>query len=427
MVNDMKKLLLILFVFLLLSASGENSRAYDYPFTDPYVATVIGTPTKYGTTLPEKIKIKQLELTVFKERDIPDVFWYQDKLRYSLAYQKEKAPLIFIIAGTGSSYNAAKMQLLQKAFYQAGFHVIALSSPTHPNFIVTASKSRVPGYNVEDSQDLYHVMELAWQQVKDRIDVSEFYLTGYSLGATQAAFISKLDEEKELFNFKKVLMINPPVSLYNSVRILDEMLVKSIPGGMDNFHVYFEQMMGKFSEIYKIMGYIDLSDNYLYSVYRRRTSKDENLSALIALTFRLSSTNMIFTSDVMSNAGLVVPKNRVLSSTESLTDYFKVTVRTSFTDYFNELFYPYFKSHQPGITQQTLIDSVSLESIEDYLRNTEKISLVTNEDDLILAPGEMDFFRQVFKERAKIYPIGGHCGNIGYKDNMEYMIRFFKN
>ncbi len=129
----------------------------------------------------------------------------------------------------------------------------------------------------------------------------------------------------------------------------------------------------------------------------------------------------------MTHAGLIVPKKRILSSNDSLTDYFKVTVRTGFIDYFNELFYPYFKSQRPDITQQALIEEVSLESIEGYLKASEKIALMTNEDDLILAPGEIDFLRRTFQSRAKIYPKGGHCGNMSFRDNVEYMISFFKN
>jgi hypothetical protein len=79
------------------------------------------------------------------------------------------------------------------------------------------------------------------------------------------------------------------------------------------------------------------------------------------------------------------------------------------------------------VTQQVLIEQASLKSIEGYLKTAEKITLMTNEDDLILAPGEIDFFRRVFRERAKIYPTGGHCGNMGYKDNIEHMIDFFEN
>ena len=164
------------------------------------------------------------------------MFWYQREFLYTLSYQKQEAPLIFIIAGTGSSFYASSMIFLQKAFYGAGFHVICLSSPTQMNFITTASATCVPGNIVEDTQDLYRVMTLAWEQVKDRIKVSEFYLTGYSLGASQSAFVAKLDEEKRVFNFKKVCMVNPAVSLYTSAKILDDMLLEdrsqSQPGGI---------------------------------------------------------------------------------------------------------------------------------------------------------------------------------------------------
>lgn len=423
----MRKFLLVLLGSALASISWASSGIYDYPLRDPYVATVIGTPTEYQVPLPEKIRLKMLEITVFEDSNIPDVFWYQNKFRYSLAYQKEKAPLIFVIAGTGASFYSSKMLLLQKAFFNAGFHVISLTSPTHPNFIVTASNSSVPGNIVEDSEDLYRVMKLVWQQIKDRIKVSEFYITGYSLGGAQAAFVSKLDEDKRSFNFKKVLMINPPINLYNSVSVLDRMLVENIPGGLDHFKEFYDRLMEGLSGIYEIMGHIEFTEDFLYEVYKKKKPKDEKLAALIGMSFRLSSSNMVFTSDVMTKAGFIVPPNRVLSAYDSLTEYYIVTTRTSFVDYLDELFYPYFKMHGPGLSKETLIKSLSLVSIESYLRQSAKIGLVTNSDDLILAAGEVDYLRGIFGSRAKIYPSGGHCGNMAYKENLKYIIEFFKN
>ena len=175
-----------------------------------------------------------MALKVFPDRVPPEVFWYEREFRYSLTYQKGEAPLIFVIAGTGSAFYSSSMIFFQKIFYQAGFHVICLSSPTNMNFIVTASETSLPGNIFEDARDLYRVMTMAWEQVKSRIKVSEFYLTGYSLGASEAAFVSKLDEERRVFNFKKVLMINPAVSLYTSAKILDGMLLRALPGGPDH-------------------------------------------------------------------------------------------------------------------------------------------------------------------------------------------------
>jgi predicted alpha/beta-fold hydrolase len=103
-----------------------------------------------------------------------------------VAFQDRKAPLVFLIAGTGGSSKSAKIVALMANLYQAGFHVIALPSPTFPNFIIDASTSHVPGNLSDDAVDLYRVMEKIWSQTKGRIQVSDFLLAGYSLGGTEA-------------------------------------------------------------------------------------------------------------------------------------------------------------------------------------------------------------------------------------------------
>lgn len=422
----MIKTLSILCTLLLITLSGVQAAAYDYPLDNPYAATVVGTPRQYQAPLPKRIRIRTLELPVFEDRKIPELFWHSQHLRYSLAYQQHRAPLIFIIAGTGAGYNSDNMQVMQRAFFQAGFHVLSLSSPTHPNFIAAASSSSVPGDLAEDSRDLYRVMGLAWQQVRDRIEVSEFHLTGYSLGAAQAAYIAKIDEERRLFNFGKVLMINPPVSLYNSVAILDDLLKENIPGGLEGISDFIDEAFNAFAEVYKAGDFLDLAGDFLYAAYRQKQPSDDRLAALIGIAFRLSSANLVFTSDVMNNSGYIKPKHLNLSTSDSLTDYYKVSVRVSFLDYFSELFTPNFQSRHPNLTEQTLIDNSSLKRIEDYLRRADKIALMHNEDDLILAPGELDYLRRVFQARARIYPHGGHCGNLAFRDNIAHMIAFFK-
>jgi len=421
-----------LFVFFIFTMVGVWCRAdaYDYPFKDPYLATVIGTPSEFQPKLPEKIDYKMLSFKVFPERAVPSVFWYQRDFRYSLTYQKDEAPLIFVIAGTGSSFYSSNMIFFQRIFYQAGFHVICLPSPTHMNFITTASVTSLPGNIIADAVDLYRVMTMAWEQVKGRIKVSEFYLTGYSLGASEAAFVAKLDEEKRTFNFKKVLMINPAVSLYTSAKILDEMILAALPGGLKDFNDWLNRILGRFGEVFKEMGYVDLGHDFLYDVYKTvnktQAPKRENLATMIGFAFRISSNNMIFTSDVMTNAGLIVPKNLVLGSADSLYEYFRATSTTTFVDYFDELLFPYYKAKYPELTQQRAIEIVSLHTIQAYLEKSPKIGLMGNEDDLILTTQDLNFLKYVFGSRAKIYPYGGHCGNMSYTENVEYMLNFFK-
>ena len=228
-------------------------------------------------------------------------------------------------------------------------------------------------------------------------------------------------------------MVNPAVSLYTSAKILDDMLLEIDPNlTPEIFDRWFNERITKFGEIYRMMKEPQLDHDFLYDAYRLlhkkgQTPRRENMAGMIGTVFRLASSTMIFTADVMANYGLIVPKNRTLGSADSLTDYFKVANQISFVDYFNEFLYPYSQSRNPGLTKEALIEGTSLRSIEPYLRNTPKIILMDNEDDLILTPEDMAFLKDVFGARAKIYPRGGHLGNMTFKDNVAYMINFFKN
>jgi len=48
-----------------------------------------------------------------------------------------------------------------------------------------------------------------WNKVKGDIEVSEFYLGGYSLGGTQAAFVAKMIRSGGFSTFRKVIMCQP--------------------------------------------------------------------------------------------------------------------------------------------------------------------------------------------------------------------------
>ena len=410
----------------LLALGGGTVRGYDYPFTDPFIATVINTPAEYAQVLPQKVPVTVDTIEMFPQRQIPAILWNLKALRYSYLCQKYPAPLIFLIAGTGASFQSAKMQFMQKAFYQAGFHVISLSSPTHPNFIVAASTSGVPGHLEEDSADLYRVMQAIREKVRKKMLITEFYLTGYSLGAAQSAFIAKLDEKKQAFNFRKVLLINPPVSLYNSVIILDKLL-ENIPGGPDNFNAFYKKAVRTFTEVYVNGDAIELNDQFLYQAYKyRRPEKIENVAALIGIDFRISSKNMVFVSDVLTKAGYVVPKGLELGRHAQVTEYAKILARLSFQDYFEGIFLPHFQALHPTLTETDLIEQMSLSHIENYLRTSPKCGLIHNEDDIILGPGEIDYLRDVFGSRALIFPHGGHCGSMAYPDNVKAMLTFFR-
>lgn len=416
-------LLAALFISLPLPSPAADD-GYGYPIPGSYEATILGTPASLVPKFTEKIHLRRLELEVVPGRQKPPIFFYDQGLRATFAHQREKAPLIFLIAASGASDRGSLLMTMTKAFYHAGFHVITLPSPLNANFLLSASRSQVPGDLTEDAADLYQAMEAAWKEVGSGIEVSSFNLCGLSLGATQAAFVAKLDEERKLFNFRKVLMINPAVSLFGSASRIEELL-KKIPGGAKKEGTFFNRMLAKFSEFYSYGNFVAINDDFLYSIYQEKLFSREETAGLIGLTYRINLASVIFTSDVSTNSGYVVPKNRVLSTTDSLFDYFLVSTHLSFFDYFNEYFYPFYEKRRPGLTKQALIDSLSLKSLEGYLKASDKFGVMTNENDFILTKEELSYLRELFGERAKVYPRGGHLGNLEYKDNLAYMVAFF--
>jgi hypothetical protein len=185
--------------------------------------------------------------------------------------------------------------------------------------------------------------------------------------------------------------------------------------------------MSAFTDAYVHGEAVEFNDSFLYSVYKYRKPKsDESLAALIGVDFRLSTENMAFVSDVMTRAGYIVPSNLELGRYDSVTDYEKALGRLSFIDYFEGIFLPHFQQQEPGLKEADLIQKMSLNYIEDYLRTSPKLGLIHNEDDIILRPGEIDYLRDVFGSRAHIFPHGGHCGNMAYPDNTAAMIEFFQ-
>jgi hypothetical protein len=134
---------------------------------------------------------------------------------------------------------------------------------------------------------------------------------------------------------------------------------------------------------------------------------------------------MVFTADVMSGSGRIVERGATLEVGSSLTQYMKRSTRWTFQRYVDELLLPYWRGQIPGLTRETVIRGASLESIAPFLAGADHVGVVTNADDFILTPANLDFLRRTFGDRARIYPHGGHGGNIAYKDNAADLLRFF--
>jgi len=418
-----------LFLSASVMAVDIDPSSYGFPLTNPFEATIATTPPELRAKVPDDADIDQddYSLTLRPDRQftLPDNFWAVKKLRYRLAKQDHPAPLIFLIAGTGAPYNSTLNEYLKRLYYGAGYNVVQISSPTSYDFMSAASRFATPGVTSEDAEDLYRVMQAVRAQ-QSKLQVTEYYLTGYSLGALDAAFVSKLDETRRSFNFKKVLLINPPVNLYTSITNLDK-LVQTEVKGITNSTTFYELVLQKLTRYFREKGYIDLNDALLYDFQQSKQHlSNEQMAMLIGTSFRFSAADIAFTSDLINRRGLITPPKTPISEGTSLTPFLKRALQCDFDCYVTEQVIPMWRARTDGGSLLQLVDQVSLYALKDYLSTSKKIAVMHNADDVILGPGDLGFLRKTFGDRLTVYPYGGHCGNMNYRVNSDAMLEFFR-
>jgi hypothetical protein len=382
--------------------------------------TIFGTdPT---LDWPAPAAPRQERRIAIQGRDVPDVFWYAASMAYTVALQDHPAPLMFVVAGTGARHDSDKAAYLTDLFYSMGYHVAALSSPTHFHFLVSISRHAAPGWAPLDVDDLYRVMGFVREDLSRELDdelgpgaITGFDLSGYSLGGMHAAYLARKDEGQpagERFGFGRVLLINPAVDLYASALRFDSWLEPESLEGEDAQEL-FEEFIERVSEFYVGADFERFDSDFLYRLKDGFPLTDAQMRALIAATFRMSSSAMIFASDVCLRAGYLVDPERTLGPADSLTPYLSASMRIPFRDYVAQYLLPYARHLRPGLKDDEFFAAVRLDSMAGFLREHTNIVVAGSANDPILGPDEVEFLRRTFgPNRLFLAEDGGHMGNM---------------
>lgn len=415
----MKKIILLLLLLFGINCFAQ----YDFPMKNPYVATILGSSKIMTKGVPKKIPTKEFKIIIDKNREIPANLWYEKGFKFSLNKQKKKAPLIFVLSGTGGAYNSTKTQNFAKILYNAGYSVVSVSSAFNNNFILNVSNSKVPGVLLQDGLDLYKVMESMLNTIKkdEKIEITDIYLTGYSMGATHSAVVSYLDSKYKKFNFKRVFLINPSINLYYSATALDGMLINNINNRGDIgdlVQTAVEKLKNNISA-----SDLKISEESIYSIFEKHELTNKEMQSLIGLAFNLVSIDINYLVDQLNNT-------HVYSNTEpgkfsNMYPYFKSINFATFSDYLENLAYPYYAQVLGGnLKFDDIVKYGDLRILKKYLKNSKNIVTVTNEDDFILSNEDRKFIKNTFGKHSLIYPYGGHCGNMFYQTNVDKMLQF---
>lgn len=385
-------------------------------------ATVFGTPPQDVAPMPSTVPLVEINISMPWARPVPEVFWFDRKLRVWFSAQDKPAPLAIVIAGTGGDGNTASLSRLRGALYGAGYHVLTMPSPTFPGFIVSASSTGVAGDMMQDGQDLYAAMQRVVAHLPKKPIITEIDVLGYSLGGTNAGVVKFLDAREHKLHIHRAVMIEPPVNLFDSVGRLDRLFALSIGSGDVGVERLYQQLYAQLANLYRASDRVHIDENFLLSAAAAVLTTDAQFSAAIALTFRLDLMDMFFAGDLYAGTGVVVDPKHPPKPGDPL-DKTEVILRGKpFSEYYSKVFAPYYLKHRPNSTSESLIAENRLDVIGDALRTDPDYYVQTNSDDLILDQADLAWLKTTLGSRIAVYNHGGHLGNLGDKQQVSDML-----
>ena len=404
------------------SPPAEGERTAAAPSSAALRATVFGTAAQDMAPRPDSVPMTEMNIALPWVRPVPAVLWFDRKLRVWFSAQPRPAPLAVVIAGTGGDGNTPKLAILRGALYGAGYHVLTMPSPTFPGFIVSASSTGVAGDLVQDGHDLYAAMQVILAHVPRRVRVTDIDILGYSLGGANAAIVKSIDAAEGRLHIRRALMINPPVNLFASIARLDQLFATAIGTRDADVESLYRRLYVRLATVYRASDRTELDRDFVLGAAAEVLKTDAELSAAIALSFRLDLADMFFAGDLYAGTGVITDPKRLPKVSDSLEATARAVRARTFVDYTTHVFVPYYLKHRPGSTPESLVADNALRIVGEALRRDSGYFAQTNSDDLILDAGELAWLKDTLGARIVVYDHGGHVGNLGERRQIRDML-----
>jgi len=385
-------------------------------------STVFGTPPQDIAPMPAVVPLIEINIPMPWAQRVPDIFWFDRKLRVWFSPQDHAAPLAVVIAGTGGDGNTPLLSTLRGALYGAGYHVLTLPSPTFPGFIVSTSSTGVAGDLLQDGHDLYAALQRIVAHLPHKVQITDIDVLGYSLGGANAAIVKSIDAREHKLHIHRAVMIEPPVSLFDSIGRLDKLFAISIGSGDAGVERLYQKLFAQLANLYRASDRVAIDQNFLLGAAAAVLNTDAEFSAAIALTFRVDLMNVFLAGDLYARSGVVVDPAHPPRVGEPLEHIEQVLRTKPFSEYFTKVFAPYYLKHRAHATTASLIADNNLNVIADALRNDPDYYAQTNRDDVILDRAELAWLQNTLGAKIAVYEHGGHLGNLGDRAQIADML-----
>jgi hypothetical protein len=297
-----------------------------------------------------------------------------------------------------------------------------MPSPTFPGFIVSTSTTGVAGDLQQDGRDLYAAMQQIIAHLPRRVEITDIDILGYSLGGANAAVVKSIDAVEGKLKIHRAVMINPPVSLFNSVARLDKLFAISIGSADSGVERLYRRLYTRLANLYRMSERVPNDDTDLLAAAASVLKSDADFSAAIALTFRIALMDMFFAGDLYAGTGVVIDPRHPPRPGDSLEETARILRGKPFADYFAQVFAPYYLAHRPHSTPESLRADSNLAIMGATLRSNPDYYAQTNSDDLILDKPELEWLQATLGSRIAVYDHGGHLGNLGERRQISDML-----
>jgi phospholipid-binding lipoprotein MlaA len=337
------------------------------------------------------------------------------KLAFSCWMQKKPAPLVIYISGLGAyRYDRATLAYADM-MYRHGYSVVAISSPFQKEFMESASTLAVPGYGPADCDELVNALKLivkdvrAWQGAK----ITGVSLTGVSHGGYFTLMIAAREAAGQLsgLTFDRYVAVNPPTQLGAAAKRLDEMFDAPLAWRAN------ERDQRVKDSIYKALYFAENRINSVCDFPINRTESD----FLIGLSFRITLMDAIEESQRRHNLGVLKVNPKKFVRQDSIREIRQI----SYGEYADRFLIPYLiKTGRVTDHSEALINCDLTRSTQS-LRGNPKIRVQICDDDFLLSPTDLSWFRSTFDTNLIEYPHGGHTGNLHSPLVQEALVKLF--
>lgn len=335
------------------------------------------------------------------------------KLGYRAWLQDHKAPVVFILPGTGGHRDAGSTAAVAEMAFRSGYHAVAISSAMCFDFIEAAGTSDFPGFAPADAHDVHVALTAVDADLRHRhgalVD-SKRGVLGMSLGALHLLFMAAHEEDDDaegLVHLDGYLALNPPVSLVRAVRGMDSYF--NLPLTMIHDQADREaRIRGLFRHVIDVAGGQDLQPG------KPLPLNDYEAKFLVGIAFRMTLLDVLDQARDLGRTGdfFLTPR----TSRDRSASYREIA-EYSYMEYLYAFVLPDQAKRRADITNDAsgaarLEHLCDLRSVASELRSNTQVQVITNANDLLLDADDVKFLQETFGSRLDLNASGGHLGNL---------------